>query len=192
MSGRGAVTEVFGRRFPGHSLWRAVQDRLKPCASHKAIEARRHNVHRLTPRCGRLGLARVIERRRHEVLGWRGGFGLVQTPRLWPEPDEWMRHRGVLRSSHQRQTRSIPPAASSTLSALACLTCPRLLEPPGAGAVPMDRRLCRWLGALRGAAGISSIGRRLIRQGRGHTRPRRNVRTGARSSRVRSVSNAKH
>ena len=38
-------------------------------------------------------MAQVIERIRPHVLGWRAYFGLAQTPQIWRELDEWMRHR---------------------------------------------------------------------------------------------------
>jgi hypothetical protein len=30
---------------------------------------------------------------RRYVLGWKAYFGLAQTPKVWRELDEWMRHR---------------------------------------------------------------------------------------------------
>ena len=38
-------------------------------------------------------MAEVVERLRPYVLGWKAYFGLAQTPRIWRELDEWMRHR---------------------------------------------------------------------------------------------------
>jgi RNA-directed DNA polymerase len=35
----------------------------------------------------------VVERLRPYVLGWKAYFRLSQTPRVWRELDEWMRHR---------------------------------------------------------------------------------------------------
>jgi len=35
----------------------------------------------------------VTERLRSFVLGWKAYFRLAQTPKVWRELDEWMRHR---------------------------------------------------------------------------------------------------
>ncbi len=35
----------------------------------------------------------VAERLRSYVLGWKAYFRLAQTPRVWLELDQWMRHR---------------------------------------------------------------------------------------------------
>ena len=35
----------------------------------------------------------AIERLRDYVPGWKAYFGLAQTPKVWPELDEWLRHR---------------------------------------------------------------------------------------------------
>ncbi|WP_412458881.1 group II intron maturase-specific domain-containing protein [Sinorhizobium meliloti] len=38
-------------------------------------------------------MAEVAERLRVYVLGWKAYFRLAQTPRLFKELEEWMRHR---------------------------------------------------------------------------------------------------
>jgi RNA-directed DNA polymerase len=43
---------------------------------------------------------------RSYVLGWKAYFGLTQTPRIWRELDEWMRHR--LRAIHLKHWRRGP------------------------------------------------------------------------------------
>ena len=35
----------------------------------------------------------VVANLRSYLLGWKGYFRLAQTPRVWRELDEWMRHR---------------------------------------------------------------------------------------------------
>ena len=35
----------------------------------------------------------VAERLRSYVLGWKAYFRLAQTPRVWKELDQWLRHR---------------------------------------------------------------------------------------------------
>ena len=103
---KSAVAEAFGRKFLGYSLWLAPQDQVKRAASHKALEAFRQNVRWLTRRSGGRSLAQVIERLRPYVLGWKAYFGLAQTPRIWRELDEWMRHR--MRALQLKQWRRGP------------------------------------------------------------------------------------
>ena len=35
----------------------------------------------------------VVQRLRPYMMGWKAYFGLAQTPRVWRELDEWLRHR---------------------------------------------------------------------------------------------------
>ena len=38
-------------------------------------------------------MQQVVEGLRPYLLGWKAYFGLAQTPRVWRELDEWLRHR---------------------------------------------------------------------------------------------------
>ncbi len=38
-------------------------------------------------------MSEVVQRLRPYVLGWKAYFRLAQTPRVWRELDEWLRHR---------------------------------------------------------------------------------------------------
>ena len=38
-------------------------------------------------------MSQVVEKLRPYLLGWKSYFGLAQTPRVWRELDEWLRHR---------------------------------------------------------------------------------------------------
>ena len=37
--------------------------------------------------------AQVVEKLRPYWLGWKAYFAMAQTPRVWRELDEWLRHR---------------------------------------------------------------------------------------------------
>ena len=45
---------------------------------------------------------------RRYVLGWKAYFGLAQTPKVWRELDEWMRHRmRAIQLKHWRRGKTI-------------------------------------------------------------------------------------
>jgi RNA-directed DNA polymerase len=90
---KSAVSRAFGRKFLGYELWKTGKGEVKRAVSRKAQQAFRHRIRQITRRtCGR-SIVQVIEQLRPYVLGWKAYFGLTQTPRVWRELDEWMRHR---------------------------------------------------------------------------------------------------
>ena len=99
---KSAVANAVGRKFLGYSLWVAAGV-VKRAVSRKALATFRQNVRWRTRRCGGCSMAQVIKRLRPYVLGWKAYFGLAQTPRIWRELDEWMRHR--LRAIQLKQWR---------------------------------------------------------------------------------------
>lgn len=90
---KSAVASAFGRKFLGYSLWLAGKGEVKRAVSWKARETFKQRIRQLTRRnCGR-SMTELIEPLRRYVLGWKAYYGLAQTPRIWRELDEWMRHR---------------------------------------------------------------------------------------------------
>jgi RNA-directed DNA polymerase len=90
---KSAVAKAFGRKFLGYSLWLAPKGEVKRTVSKKARETFKQRIRQLTRRtCGR-SMIDLVEPLRRYVLGWKAYFGLAQTPRIWRELDEWMRHR---------------------------------------------------------------------------------------------------
>jgi RNA-directed DNA polymerase len=90
---KSAVAGAFGRKFLGYSLWAAPKGEVKRSVAKKAREAFKQRIRELTRRtCGR-SMSELVEPLRRYVLGWKAYFGLAQTPKVWRELDEWMRHR---------------------------------------------------------------------------------------------------
>ena len=90
---KSTVGSVFGRKFLGYSLWVSKGGEIKRGVSGKAITLFKHRVRQLTRRSAGRSLSEIIERLRTYLLGWKGYFGLAQTPGVWRRLDEWLRHR---------------------------------------------------------------------------------------------------
>ena len=90
---KSAVASVFGRKFLGYAFWVAPGGVLKRRVADKAIKAFKDRIRELMPRVTGRSLLAVTERLRSFVLGWKAYFKLAQTPGVWRELDEWMRHR---------------------------------------------------------------------------------------------------
>ena len=69
----------------GGEVKRRVAD--KPMATFK------QRVRQLTRRSGGRSMQDVVDGLRPYLLGWKAYFGLAQTPRVWRELDEGLRHR---------------------------------------------------------------------------------------------------
>jgi RNA-directed DNA polymerase len=90
---KSAVASVFQRKFLGFSFWVAPGGAIKRRVSNKPIATFKQRVRRLTRRSGGCSLEEVVRKLRVYVLGWKAYFRLAQTPRVWQELDQWMRHR---------------------------------------------------------------------------------------------------
>ena len=90
---KSAVASVFGRKFLGYAFWAGPGGVIKRRVADKPMAAFKHRIRQLTRRSGGRSMADVVERLRLYVLGWKAYFRLAQTPRVWLELDQWMRHR---------------------------------------------------------------------------------------------------
>jgi len=105
---KSAVASVFQRKFLGYSLWVAPGGAIKRRVANKPIAVFKQRVRRLTRRsCGR-SLEEVVRKLRVYVLGWKAYFRLAQTPRVWQELDQWMRHRiRAIQLKHWKRAKTI-------------------------------------------------------------------------------------
>jgi len=90
---KSAVASVFGRKFLGYALWVAKGKEVKCAVAKKALENFKARIRQLTRRSGGRSMAQVVEKLRPYLLGWKAYFGMAQTPKVWRELDEWLRHR---------------------------------------------------------------------------------------------------
>jgi RNA-directed DNA polymerase len=90
---KSAVGSVFGRKFLGYALWVAKGREVKCAVAHKAMDNFKARLRQLTRRSGGRSMEQVVQRLRPYLLGWKAYFRLAQTPRVWRELDEWLRHR---------------------------------------------------------------------------------------------------
>ena len=74
----------------------------KPLHNFKA------RIRQLTRRSGGRSMAQVVEKLRPYMRGWKAYFGMAQTPRVWRELDEWLRHRlRAIQLKHWKRPRAI-------------------------------------------------------------------------------------
>jgi RNA-directed DNA polymerase len=90
---KSAVASVFGRKFLGYSLWVAAGGTIKRRVAAKAMVTFKQRIRQLTRRSGGRSMQDAVDRLRSYVLGWKAYFRLAQTPRVWNELDQWLRHR---------------------------------------------------------------------------------------------------
>ena len=90
---KSAVASALGRKFLGYALWVGKGGEVKCAVARKAVDNFKARVRQHTRRsCGR-SMEQVVEKLRPYLLGWKAYFGMAQTPGVWRELDEWLRHR---------------------------------------------------------------------------------------------------
>jgi len=90
---KSAVARPWERKFLGFSFWDAPGREVRRRVAPKAIASFKEKVRELTARnCG-CSLGRVVEDLAAYLRGWKGYFRLAQTPGVFRELDEWVRHR---------------------------------------------------------------------------------------------------
>ena len=107
---KSTVASVFQRKFLGYSLWVAPGGAIKRRVADKPIAVFKQRIRRLTRRSGGRSLEEVVTKLRVYVLGWKAYFRLAQTPRVWQELDQWMRHRiRAIQLKHWKRAKTIYP-----------------------------------------------------------------------------------
>ncbi len=90
---KSAVARVWDRKFLGFSLWVSAGKTIRVRVAEKALNAMKQRVRSMTRRVGGRSLEQVIGDLRPYLLGWKAYFRLAETPKIFRELDEWIRHR---------------------------------------------------------------------------------------------------
>jgi RNA-directed DNA polymerase len=107
---KSAVASVFQRKFLGYSFWVAPGVTIKRRVADKAKATFKQRVRQRTRRSGGRSLEEVVKKLRVYVLGWKAYFRLAQTPKVWQELDQWMRHRiRAIQLKHWKRAETIYP-----------------------------------------------------------------------------------
>ena len=105
---KSAVDSAFGRKFLGYALWEAKGSEVKCAVAYKALDNFKARIRQLTRRSGARSMAQVVQKLRPYLLGWKAYFGMAQTPKVWRELDEWLRHRlRAIQLKHWKRPRVI-------------------------------------------------------------------------------------
>jgi group II intron reverse transcriptase/maturase len=90
---KSAVDRPWRRAFLGYSFWVAKGRVVKPKVAPKALERMKERVREITGRNGGRSINAVAAELGRYLPGWRNYFGLAETPGVFSELDEWIRHR---------------------------------------------------------------------------------------------------
>jgi len=90
---KSAVGKPWERGFLGYSFWVAKGREVKRRVSKKALETMKDRVRSITKRSRGRSMKSVIEEMRGYLPGWKAYFQLADTPGIFNDLDQWIRHR---------------------------------------------------------------------------------------------------
>jgi RNA-directed DNA polymerase len=90
---KSTVAPVWQRQFLGFSFWAAPGGEVRRRVAGKALKAMKERVRQITARTGGRSMTQVAGELREYLLGWKEYYRLAQTPRIFNDLDEWIRHR---------------------------------------------------------------------------------------------------
>src|SRR5436309_58380 len=100
---KSTVARVWERKFLGYSFWVAPGRVVRPRVAPAALAEMKARVRVITSRNGGRSMAMVGAELRSYLTGWKLYFRLAETPRIFRDLDEWLRHR--LRAVQLKQWR---------------------------------------------------------------------------------------
>lgn len=98
---KSAMAHPQDRKFLGYSFWYAKGGEVKRRVASKALVTMKDRVRDITKRSGGRSISSVVRELRGYLVGWKNYFRLADTPRIFSDLDEWIRHR--LRAIHLKQ-----------------------------------------------------------------------------------------
>ena len=105
---KSAVARATGGKFLGYTLWNSGPGGIKRAVAKAAIQTFKQRIREKTGRSSGRSLPEVVERLRAYVPGWKNYFQLAQTPRVFRDLDEWIRHRlRALQLKHWRRGKTM-------------------------------------------------------------------------------------
>ena len=134
---KSAVAKATQRKFLGFSFYR-YKGQVKRRVAAKVLQAYKARIRQLTRRSGGKSIEQVVEKLRAYQLGWKNYFRLSESPRVFMELDEWLRHR--LRMIHLKHWKR----GSTAYAALIALKA----SPSDALKVAQNMR-CWWVNSMR-------------------------------------------
>ena len=90
---KSAVALARERKFLGFSFWTGPEREIKRRVTPQALKRMKDRVRELTRRMIGRSLAAVCKDLRTYLLGWKGYFRFAQTPGIFADLDQWIRHR---------------------------------------------------------------------------------------------------
>lgn len=103
---KSAVDLATRRKLLGYSFWVASGRAVKRRVSAKALGVLKDRVRVITRRTGGRSVEQVVEGLRGYLTGWKQYYRLADTPRVFGQLDEWLRHR--LRAIHLKHWKRGP------------------------------------------------------------------------------------
>ena len=90
---KSAVARPWSRKFLGYSFWVAPGRTVKRRVAPKALGKMKQRVREITTRNGGRSMKSVFAELRSYLPGWKQYFQLAETPGIFRDLDEWIRHR---------------------------------------------------------------------------------------------------
>jgi group II intron reverse transcriptase/maturase len=90
---KSAVAPVWQRKFLGFGFWMAKGGEVRRRVAKKSLEAMKERVRGITSRSRGRSIRQVMKELREFLDGWKEYYKLAQTPGIFAELDEWIRHR---------------------------------------------------------------------------------------------------
>ena len=90
---KSAVARPWERRFLGYSFWVATGKVVRRRVAPKALGVMKDRVRNIASRNGGRSMTAVFAELRDYLEGWRQYFRLAETPSVFRQLDQWIRHR---------------------------------------------------------------------------------------------------